>query len=80
MPVILWDERSTKTCTKESRKMKIKLTPYDMEIVHRALVMFRNSEQVAMTSSEDTLKHLESMAKHFAACDTVELTTNQTTT
>jgi hypothetical protein len=44
-----------------------------MEIVHRALLLFRNDETIVSTSSEDTLTHLESLARKFADAERVEM-------
>jgi hypothetical protein len=54
----------------------IKLTPYDMETVHRALRAWRTNEQVVLTSNEDTLAQIESLAKRFASCAEVVVSTS----
>jgi hypothetical protein len=44
-----------------------------MEIVYRALLLFRGDETVVATSSEDTLNHLESLARKFRDAEKVEV-------
>jgi len=51
----------------------VNLTPYEMEIVASALKLFRKSENVVATSSEDVLRHLDSLARRFEHCDEVHI-------
>jgi hypothetical protein len=52
---------------------KVKLTPYDMEIITRALLYMHAARSIQITSSEDTLEHILSLAGKFANAEQVEL-------